>query len=141
MLFTPNPGSFLLSPFLKNTDFLPQEGSKAAPCIFCSESMNQWQLHPRNSPEGFADPHPKPACEQGRAPVSPRHRGVTAGTISDTARGLQEATDDRGGKEPCPVHTVSVSALSNALHRIPPPASPCQSAGELLCSLGLHSFL
>lgn len=85
---------------------------------------------------------PTPSQPVNRVPVSPRHKGVTAGTISE---GLQEAIDAKGGKKPFPVHSVSPLVLSNALHRIPPSASPCQTAEVVLCSLeqalGLHSFL
>lgn len=141
----PHPSKF--PPCPKNTDFLSQEGSEAEPCIFRSESMKKWQLHPRNNPEGFDDPHPKPAFEQEHVPVSPSHKGVTAGTISDSAKGLQEAIGAKGGKQPFPIHAVSLSVLGSVIHRIPPSASPCQpaEASLVLCSLeqalGLHSFL
>lgn len=117
------------------------------PCIFRSDSWNKWQLHPGNSPEGFDDPHPKPPFEQEQVPVSPSHKGVTAGTISGSAQGLQEAIDAKGGEQPFPAHAASLLVLRNVILRIPSSASPCQAAEAslVLCSLqqalGLHSFL
>lgn len=36
------------------------------------------------------------------------HKGVTAGTISDSAKGLQGAIGAKEAKQPFPVHTVSL---------------------------------
>lgn len=131
---TPHLGSFLFSPFPKNTDFLSQESSIADPCIFCSESMKKWQLHPRNNPEGFDDPHPKPAFNRDS------HKGVTAGTISDSAKGLQGAIGAKGAKQPFPVHTGSLFSLS-AMLSTGFLLQPRHAEASLEQALGLHSLL
>ena len=70
------------------------------------------------------------------------HKGVTAGTISDSAKGLQGAIGAKEAKQPFPVHTVSLFSLSNVIHRISPSASPCQTAeASLEQALRPHSLL